>query len=175
MLAGHQYSCCSSYGVPDQSWRDQQLSPSQLRHAPTPPNFKHNQSINQPTNQPSFLPSFHGPTTKGHFTHEPRAVTWKLGEPKRKEKCPKAVPTHLQHHAVWSRTPKCSTLRHHQILNTINQPTNLHSFLGPTPEGHFTHEPRAVTMKLGEPKRKVPKGHPNTLPKFCGAVKDPRV
>ena len=32
--------------------------------------------------------------------------SWKLWEPKRK--CPKAVPTHLQHHVVWSRTLKCS-------------------------------------------------------------------
>ena len=31
--------------------------------------------------------------------HEPRAVTMKLWEPKRK--CPKAVPTHLQNRAVW--------------------------------------------------------------------------
>ena len=29
-------------------------------------------------------------------------------------------------------------------------------------EGHFTHEPRAVTMTLREPKRKVSKGRPNT-------------
>jgi hypothetical protein len=42
----------------------------------------------------------------GHFTHEPRAVTVKLSEPKRK--CPKAVPRHLQNHAVWSQTLKCS-------------------------------------------------------------------
>ena len=41
---------------------------------------------------------------KGHFTHKPRAVTMRLCEPKRK--CPKAVPTHLQNHAVWSRTLK---------------------------------------------------------------------
>ena len=34
------------------------------------------------------------------FTHESRAVTMKLWEPKRK--CPKAVPTHLQNHVVWS-------------------------------------------------------------------------
>ena len=40
--------------------------------------------------------------SKGHFTHEPRAVTVKLWEPKRK--CQKAVPTHLQDHLVWSRT-----------------------------------------------------------------------
>ena len=39
-------------------------------------------------------------------THEPRAVTMKLWEPKRK--CSKAVPTHLQNHVVWSRTLKCS-------------------------------------------------------------------
>ena len=34
----------------------------------------------------------------GHFTHEPRALTVKLWEPKRK--CPKAVPRHLQTHVV---------------------------------------------------------------------------
>ena len=43
---------------------------------------------------------------KGHFTHEPRAVTIKLWEPKRK--CPKAVPPLLQHHVVWSQIFKCS-------------------------------------------------------------------
>ena len=43
---------------------------------------------------------------KGHFTHEPRAVTMKLWEPKRK--CPKAIPTHLQNHVLWSRTLECS-------------------------------------------------------------------
>ena len=43
---------------------------------------------------------------KGHFTHEPRAVTMKLWEPKRK--CPKVVPTHFQDHVLWSRTLKCS-------------------------------------------------------------------
>ena len=35
---------------------------------------------------------------KGHFTHEPRVVTMKLQEPKRK--CAKAVPRHLQNHVV---------------------------------------------------------------------------
>ena len=39
-------------------------------------------------------------------SHEPRAVTTKLREPKRK--CPKAVPKHLHIHAVWSRTLKCN-------------------------------------------------------------------
>ena len=43
---------------------------------------------------------------KGHFTHEPRAVTMKLWEPKRK--CSNAVPRHFQNHVVWSRTLKCS-------------------------------------------------------------------
>jgi hypothetical protein len=43
---------------------------------------------------------------KGHSTHEPRAVTMKLWEPKRK--CPKVVPTHLQNHVVWSRILKRS-------------------------------------------------------------------
>ena len=42
----------------------------------------------------------------GHFTHDPRAVTMKLWEPKRK--CPKAVLSHLQNHVVWSQTLKCS-------------------------------------------------------------------
>ena len=44
--------------------------------------------------------------SKGHFTHKPWAVTMKLWEPKRK--CPKAVPTHLQNHVVWSWILKCS-------------------------------------------------------------------
>ena len=44
----------------------------------------------------------------GHFTHEPSAVTLKLWEPKRK--CPKAVPRHLQIHAMWSRTLKCEVI-----------------------------------------------------------------
>ena len=44
--------------------------------------------------------------TRGHFTHEPRAVTVKLWEPKRK--CSKAVPTRLPNHVVWSRTLECS-------------------------------------------------------------------
>ena len=43
---------------------------------------------------------------KGHFAHEPRAMTMKLWEPKRK--WPKAVPIHLPTHVVWSRTFKCS-------------------------------------------------------------------
>ena len=34
-------------------------------------------------------------------------------------------------------------------------------------EGHFTHEPRAVTMKLREPKRKCN----NVPPKSCSVVK----
>ena len=44
--------------------------------------------------------------TKGHFTHEPRAVIVRLWEPKRK--CPKAVPRHIHNHVVWSRTLECS-------------------------------------------------------------------
>ena len=44
--------------------------------------------------------------TKGLFTPESRAVTMKLWESKRK--CPKALPTHLQNHVVWSQTLKCS-------------------------------------------------------------------
>ena len=44
--------------------------------------------------------------TKNHFTDEPRDMTMKLWEPK--GKCPKVVPTHLQHHVVWPRILKCS-------------------------------------------------------------------
>ena len=51
--------------------------------------------------------------TKGHFTHEPRAMTMKLWEPKRKS--PKAVPRHLQNHGVWSRILKC-------IVKSYTQP-----------------------------------------------------
>ena len=43
---------------------------------------------------------------KGHFTHKPRAETMKLWELIKKS--PKAVPTHLQHHVVWSQTLECS-------------------------------------------------------------------
>ena len=43
---------------------------------------------------------------KGHFTHEPRTMTMKLWELKRK--CPKAVPRHLQNHVVWSQILKRS-------------------------------------------------------------------
>ena len=43
---------------------------------------------------------------KGHFTHEPRAVTIKVWEPKRK--CPKAVSTHLQNHVLCWWILKCS-------------------------------------------------------------------
>ena len=52
-----------------------------------------------------------GPEYTGHFTHEPRAMTMKLWEPKRM--CPKAIPTHLQNHVVvWSRTLKCRVKSH---------------------------------------------------------------
>jgi hypothetical protein len=39
-------------------------------------------------------------------SHEPRAVTMKLWEPK--SKWPKAIPRHFQNHVVWSRILKCS-------------------------------------------------------------------
>ena len=42
-------------------------------------------------------------------------------------------------------------------------------------KGHFRHTPRAVTMKLWEPQRKVSKGRPKTPPKSCGVVMDSRV
>ena len=52
----------------------------------------------------------HGPGCKrpfrANFTHEPRAATIRLWEPKRKWS--KTIPTHLQNHVVWSRTLKCS-------------------------------------------------------------------
>ena len=43
---------------------------------------------------------------KGHFTHEPRAVTMKLRKPKRK--CPKAAQHNLQNHVVRSWILKCN-------------------------------------------------------------------
>jgi hypothetical protein len=48
--------------------------------------------------------------SKGHFTHEARAMTMKLWEPKRKR--PEVVPRHLQNHVVWSRILKCSVKSH---------------------------------------------------------------
>jgi hypothetical protein len=36
---------------------------------------------------------------KGHFAHEPRAMTMKFWEPERK--CPKAIPRHFQNHVLW--------------------------------------------------------------------------
>jgi hypothetical protein len=53
---------------------------------------------------PSWSIAKLGDLTKGHFTHEPRAVTVWLWEPRRK--CPMAVPTRLQDHVVWSQTLK---------------------------------------------------------------------
>ena len=48
---------------------------------------------------------------KAHFTHEPRAVTTRLWEPKRK--CLKAaIATHLHDHVVWSQILKCSVKSH---------------------------------------------------------------
>jgi hypothetical protein len=73
--------------------------------------------------------------TEDHFTPEPRAVTMKMWEPKRK--WPEAVPTHLQNHEVWSRTLKCNVKSYvtspstkcyfneflftHVFINKINQ------------------------------------------------------
>jgi hypothetical protein len=48
---------------------------------------------------PAWPDTFHSiGTLRAHFTHEPRAVSRKLWESKRK--CPKAVPRHLQNHVV---------------------------------------------------------------------------
>ena len=44
--------------------------------------------------------------TKGPFTHNPKAVTMRLRQPKKK--CWKAIPRHLQNHVVRSRTLKRS-------------------------------------------------------------------
>ena len=68
---------------------------------------------------PRTLPSIEWEelATKGHFSNEPRAVTMKLWEPKRK--CPKAIPTHLQNHVVRSRILKCS-VKSHVIEPSIN-------------------------------------------------------
>ena len=52
----------------------------------------------------------------GHFTHEPRVVTMKLWEPKRKS--PKAIPRHFYCHGVWSRTLKCNVKSYVTMLLT---------------------------------------------------------
>jgi hypothetical protein len=41
-------------------------------------------------------------------------------------------------------------------------------------QGHFTHEPRVVTMKIVRAQKKVSKGRPNTPPKSCSVVTDPQ-
>ena len=41
--------------------------------------------------------------------------------------------------------------------------------------GHFTHEPRAVTMKIVRAQKRVSKGRPNTPPKSCSVVMEPQV
>jgi hypothetical protein len=46
-----------------------------------------------------FYAQYKAMESQGHFTHEPRAMTMKLREPKRK--CPKAIPAHLQIHVQW--------------------------------------------------------------------------
>ena len=56
------------------------------------------------------------PQVKGHFTHEPRALTMKLWEPKKN--CPKAIPSHLQNHVLWSRTLKCNVKSYVNVLST---------------------------------------------------------
>jgi hypothetical protein len=53
-----------------------------------------------------MLPELNTYNIKGHFTHEPRAVTMKSWEPKRK--WPKAIRRHLQNNIVWSWIVKCS-------------------------------------------------------------------
>ena len=45
-------------------------------------------------------------THEGHFKTRAKSHDHEIVRPKRK--CPKVVPTHLQHHVVWSRTFECS-------------------------------------------------------------------
>ena len=63
-------------------------------------------------------------------------------------------------------------LLHHQLsLCSQNTFILIHTLWGLSVEwwlcNHFTHEPRAVTMKLWEPKKEVFKGRPDMLPKSC--------
>ena len=55
--------------------------------------------------------------SKAYLTHEPRAMTMRLREPKRKYA--KAVARHLQNHVVWSRTLKCSVKSY--VTNSSNK------------------------------------------------------
>ena len=65
----------------------------------------------------SLTPGLGENQSLGQFTHEPRAMTVKLWEPKRK--CPKAVPRHLHNYVVWSRILKCSVKSYVTGLSTI--------------------------------------------------------
>jgi hypothetical protein len=80
-------------------------------------------------------------TAISHTSQEP--WPWNYESPK--EKCPKAiVPTHLQNHVLWSRILKCS------VKSYVTKPSTKCCF----------HEPRVVTMRLWEPKRKHSKAIP---------------
>ena len=62
-----------------------------------------------------------------HNTHEPRAVTMKFWEPKRK--CPKAVSRHLQHHVMGSRIPpvQCEVICDRALNQLLFQRISIHA------------------------------------------------
>jgi hypothetical protein len=62
---------------------------------------------------------------QGYLTHKPRVVTMKLWVPKRK--CPKAVPTYLQHHVIWSRS--CEVVCDRALNQMLFQWISIHSDL----------------------------------------------
>jgi hypothetical protein len=69
-----------------------------------------------------------------HITHKTRAVNVKLWEPK--WKCPKAVPTHLQRHVVWSQSLKCHVdfvLFHNVTQHTKSLLSRVHDINAKTP------------------------------------------
>ena len=57
---------------------------------------------------------------KGHFAHEPRAVTMRLWEPKRRSVLKPPSQDRLLHHVGWSWTCKCSVKSYcDQVLNQM--------------------------------------------------------
>ena len=57
---------------------------------------------------------------------------------------------------------------------TIDKSQNPHMSSSTNAKGHFTHEPRAMLMKLWEPKKKCPRAIPMTPPK-SSVVTNPQV
>ena len=79
--------------------------------------------------------------------------------------------------AVWPVKPNALMLG--PGLHRVGHPARVAGLYFPPmkwrKKDHFTHEPRAVTMELWEPKRKCPKGRLKLPPKSCRVVTDRQV